>query len=207
MWMVVGLGNLAQNMKTRHNAGFWFIDALAARYPFKPFEETPGYHLAKSADRPGALAAEKVLLLKPMAYMNRSGAAVAKMMQLYKLPLTRVIVVHDDLDLAPGDVRFKQGGGHAGHNGLKDIDRCVGKGYRRLRMGVGRPEHRGEVVSYVLNPPLKEEREAMASLTERLVEHAALMLTEPFNSGPFLTEVHRQQRPQSRQLQWRIPPT
>lgn len=195
MWMVVGLGNPGlEYAETRHNAGFWFVDALAARYPFKPFEETPGYHAAKSANQEGRLCSDKVLLLKPMAYMNRSGAAVAKMMQLYKLPLERVIVVHDDLDLLAGDVRFKQGGGHGGHNGLKDIDRCVGKGYRRLRIGIGRPEHRSDVVRYVLSVPPHNEREAIASLIKHLTAHAALMMSEPFNAGPFLTTVHQDQR-------------
>lgn len=191
MWMIVGLGNPgAEYEATRHNAGFWFVDMLAERYRFKPFEETPGYHLAKSMDGPGALCAQKVLLLKPMGYMNRSGAAVAKMMQLYKLSLDRVIVVHDDLDLLPGSVRFKQGGGSGGHNGLKDIDRCVGKDYRRLRIGVGRPEHKSDVVRYVLSVPPNTEREAVTSLLDRLATHAALMTCEPFNSGPFLTQVH-----------------
>ena len=193
MWMVVGLGNPGlEYAETCHNAGFWFVDALAAHYPFKPFEEAPAFHAAKSADQKEGALPDKVLLLKPMAYMNRSGTVVAKMMQLYKLPLDRVIVVHDDLDLLPGNVRFKQGGGHGGHNGLKDIDRCVGQGYRRLRIGIGRPEHKGDVVRYVLSAPLNDEREAIASLMKRLTAHVALMMTEPFNPGPFLTEVHRQ---------------
>jgi PTH1 family peptidyl-tRNA hydrolase len=162
--LVVGLGNPGPRYdRTRHNAGFWFVDAVAARWGGAFREE--GRHRAELARvRVDDL---DLRLMKPQTFMNRSGQAVCPYVAYFRIPVERVLVVHDDIDLPPGTVRLKRGGGHGGHNGLRSLVSCMDKGFWRLRLGVGHPGHRDAVVDYVLSTPRPEEREAIEEAMAR----------------------------------------
>lgn len=148
--LVVGLGNPgAAYTTTRHNIGFMVIDELCARHNPQ--------NISKSSFQGELFKYSTHYLLKPNTFMNLSGVSIAAVKNFYKID--QVVVIHDDLDLPFGSVRFKHGGGHGGHNGLKSADESISKEYLRIRMGIGKPEHKGEVVSYVLNPFSKEEFE------------------------------------------------
>lgn len=152
--MIVGLGNPGPEYEpTRHNAGFWLADLLAERHGgvFRA-ERKFGADLA-SIRVDGA----DVLLLKPQSFMNRSGGAVQAAAAYLKIPVEQILVAHDDLDLPPGDVRLKQGGGHGGHNGLRNMVAHLGPGFWRLRLGIGHPGNRAEVIDYVLQRPSLED--------------------------------------------------
>lgn len=152
--MIVGLGNPGpEYAQTRHNAGFWLADLLAQRHggSFRS-ERKFGAELA-SIKVDGA----EVLLLKPQGFMNRSGGPVQAAAAYLKIPVEQVLVAHDDLDLLPGDVRLKQGGGHGGHNGLRNLITHLGPGFWRLRLGIGHPGNRAEVIDYVLQRPSRED--------------------------------------------------
>jgi peptidyl-tRNA hydrolase, PTH1 family len=152
--VVVGLGNPgAEYSETRHNAGFWFCERLAARLGAAFARETRFHGLFGQAREAG------VWLLMPLTYMNRSGLSVGALARFYRVPPAEILVVHDELDIPPGQLRLKFGGGLGGHNGLKDITAHLGtQDYWRLRIGIGHPGNRNEVVSYVLKPPRPEER-------------------------------------------------
>jgi PTH1 family peptidyl-tRNA hydrolase len=148
--LIVGLGNPGQKYtKTRHNAGFWFVDALAnhANVPFRSEAKFSG-EVCKLQ-----LEGQALWLLKPTTFMNRSGLAVQQLASFYKIPVEHILVVHDELDLDPGTARLKSAGGHGGHNGLRDIHAHMGKTYQRLRIGVGHPGDRSKVVDFVLGSP------------------------------------------------------
>jgi len=152
--LVVGLGNPgADYVSTRHNAGFWLVDELARRFgaTFKPEKKFHG-EMARID-----VAGQDVRLLKPMTYMNRSGLAVRAAMDFLKVPAQMILVAHDEIDLPVGALRLKQGGGHGGHNGLRDTSAHIGADYLRLRIGVGHPGSASEVVGYVLKRPSKDE--------------------------------------------------
>ena len=152
--LIVGLGNPGSKYaKTRHNAGFWFVDAMLNQYAgsFKPENKFSG-ELAKTT-----LGGQPVYLLKPTTFMNRSGLAAYQLASFYKIPAEEILVVHDELDLEPGTVRLKSGGGHGGHNGLRDLHTQIGKNYWRLRLGIGHPGDRNQVVDYVLSKPSKDD--------------------------------------------------
>ncbi|MEJ2509233.1 MAG: aminoacyl-tRNA hydrolase [Gammaproteobacteria bacterium] len=155
--LIVGLGNPGPKYeRTRHNAGFWFVDAIADGASFRAESKFHG-QLAKAR-----LDGHEVWLLKPDTYMNRSGQAVAALARFYKIPAENILVAHDELDLDPGVVRLKQGGGHGGHNGLRDmVDHLGGNGFLRLRIGIGHPGTAREVVDYVLTRPSVADREAI----------------------------------------------
>lgn len=155
--LIVGLGNVGSEYeRTRHNAGFWFVDALAAKLGVF-FHEEKKFQGSVARCR---IAGQEVWLLKPSTYMNRSGDAVSPMAQYYKITPEEVLVVHDELDLPPGCMRFKKGGGNAGHNGLKDITAKLGTpDFWRLRLGTGHPRTLGMaqgVADFVLSSPSKE---------------------------------------------------
>ncbi len=154
--LVVGLGNPGPEYeRTRHNAGFWFVDELARmlRASFRPDSKYAG-ELAQAA-----VGGQVLWLLKPMAYMNRSGQSVARLANFYKIPPEAILVAHDELDLAPGTVRVKRGGGHGGHNGLRDIIAQLGNpGFLRLRLGIGHPGHASQVVDFVLRKAPQSEQ-------------------------------------------------
>ncbi len=159
--LIVGLGNPGSEYEDhRHNVGFWFIDRLARRLtvPLTP----QGKFLGRVA-RPGDL-----WLLQPMTYMNLSGQAVAALARFYQIAAAEILVVHDDLDLPPGSIRLKQGGGNGGHNGLKDIQaRLATPDFWRLRLGIGHPGERAEVIHYVLKAPRREEQELLDTALDR----------------------------------------
>jgi len=174
--LVVGLGNVgARYAATRHNAGFWYVDALAERLgePFRPDRKAHG-EIAKA--RAGA---RDLRLLKPGTLMNHSGRSVASVAKFLKIVPAAILVAHDDLDLPPGSVRLKFGGGHGGHNGLRDIDAHLGsRDYWRLRIGIGHPRERGEVIDYVLNRPSPEERQAIEDAIERVLAESDRLLLD-----------------------------
>jgi len=153
--LFVGLGNpgprYAQN---RHNIGFMAVDAIAAEHGFAAFRARFQGRVAE-----GMLGGEKVLLLKPETFMNRSGQSVGEAARFFKLSLSDIVVFHDELDLAPGKVRVKQGGGHAGHNGLRSLHAHVGEGYARVRLGIGHPGHKDLVSAYVLSDFSRADRD------------------------------------------------
>ena len=162
MWLVVGLGNPGTEYeRTRHNIGFMTLDRLVGM---------SGAHAASSSSFHGELFKKSnLLLLKPMTYMNRSGIAVAAVRQFYKIETDHVIVIHDDLDLPFGTLRFKKGGGSGGHNGLKSIDAMVGSDYIRVRMGIGKPPYKSQVTDYVLHEFSSQEQPLLAPW----IDHAA----------------------------------
>ena len=173
--LIVGLGNVgAAYEATRHNAGFWFVDQLADRCAVSlVYEGRFNGALAKAN-----IAGRSVWLLEPATLMNRSGQAVAGLANFYKIALDEILVIHDELDMMPGQARLKLGGGVAGHNGLKDIrQRCGGDGFWRLRIGIGHPRElnmRQPVADFVLRPPDEQhmqdiERAINAALS--VVEH------------------------------------
>jgi len=154
--LIVGLGNPGPKYDaTRHNAGFWAIDAIA---------DALGGHWAEERKFKGAVARVMVdgtdlRLLRPDTFMNRSGQSVGPLAQFFKIQPEEILVIHDELDLPPGRMRLKCGGGHGGHNGLKDLQAAIGSaGFWRLRIGVGHPGHRDAVVGYVLTSPPPTER-------------------------------------------------
>jgi PTH1 family peptidyl-tRNA hydrolase len=160
--LIVGLGNPgADYERTRHNAGFWLIDAIAEdlRASFTNEKSFSGL-VAKAR-----VQAEQVFLAKPQTYMNRSGQCVGALARFYKLEAQEILVLHDELDLYPGQVKVKQGGGHAGHNGLRDIQSVLGSAdFWRLRLGIGHPRTLNltqEVADFVLHPPRREDQMAI----------------------------------------------
>ena len=157
--LIVGLGNPGPKYEaTRHNAGFWFVDFLARE---------AGAHLRLEAKFHGEVskvivAGRDVWLLKPNTFMNRSGQAVRAIAQFYQIEIADILVVHDELDVPAGALKVKQGGGHAGHNGLRDIiDQLGGNEFMRLRIGISRPATGGDITNYVLGAPPKLDRDAI----------------------------------------------
>jgi PTH1 family peptidyl-tRNA hydrolase len=145
--IIAGLGNPEERYaRTLHNAGFWFVDELARR-------ENAQFKYEKRFDADICrirLAGDEVWLIKPQSYMNLSGGPVRGMLDYYRLSVNQLLVAHDEIDLPPGDVRLKAGGGHGGHNGLRDMIQHCGKEFMRLRIGVGHPGHKDQVTGYVL---------------------------------------------------------
>lgn len=163
--LIVGLGNPGREYeRTRHNAGFWWVDALAAKLGARLVAERSWHgHVARAN-----VAGSTVWLLQPMTFMNRSGQSVAALARFYKIAPAEVLVVHDELDLAPGQAKLKCGGGSGGHNGLKDIHAQLGSAdFWRLRLGIGHPGVKAEVIDYVLRKPSPEQREAILASIER----------------------------------------
>ncbi len=172
--LIVGLGNPgAEYQDTRHNAGFWFVDRVA-QTGSATFRHESRFHgeVARAL-----LAGQGLWLLKPSTYMNDSGRAVAAMAHFYRVAPEQILVVHDELDLPPGGVKLKKGGGAAGHNGLKDLLLALGSpDFWRLRVGIGHPGQRHQVVDYVLHRPAKTEQEAIDVALERALEVLPLLL-------------------------------
>jgi PTH1 family peptidyl-tRNA hydrolase len=156
--IIVGLGNPGpEHLLTRHNAGFWFVDALAAKAGARFRSHT----IFQGEICRTQLSGGEVTLLKPMTYMNRSGLAIRALFDYLKVPSSEVLVVHDELDLPVGEVRFKLGGGAGGHNGLRDTITHIGPDFWRLRLGIGHPGDKSEVIDYVLRRAPKEEEERL----------------------------------------------
>lgn len=183
--LVVGLGNPgADYVSTRHNAGFWFVDELARRFggQFKPEKKFHG-DMARID-----IAGQDVRLLKPMTYMNRSGLAIRAAADFLKIPVQAVLVAHDEIDLPPGTMRLKQGGGHGGHNGLRDTHAHMGADYLRLRIGVGHPGNASEVVNYVLKRPSKDEEAIILRAIDDAADSFELLLKEGLQKAQ--TQLH-----------------
>jgi PTH1 family peptidyl-tRNA hydrolase len=158
--LIAGLGNPGSGYEeTRHNAGFWFVDALAKHFGVQ-FHEEKRFHGAMATLQ---INGTRVYLLKPLTYMNRSGQAVAALSRFYRIPVSEILVAHDELDIDVGALRVKSGGGHGGHNGLRDIVSSLGNdaGFMRLRIGIGHPGDSKQVVNYVLHRPSVGERAAI----------------------------------------------
>jgi PTH1 family peptidyl-tRNA hydrolase len=166
--LFVGLGNPgAKYAGNRHNIGFMAVDRIAADHGFSPWRK--GFQGLVSE---GRLGAEKVALLKPETFMNLSGQSVQAAVAFWKLPLGDVTVFHDELDLAPGKLRLKQGGGHAGHNGLRSIHAHLGDGYARVRLGIGHPGHKDAVAGYVLHDFAKADQDWLEDLMRGISDGA-----------------------------------
>lgn len=162
--LIVGLANPGkQYEKTRHNAGAWFLSQVANQYQIDCRPDVKFHGIAGR----GSIEGQPCYLLEPTTYMNDSGRAVQALMNYYKIPLDAVMVAHDELDFEPGVIRFKQGGGHGGHNGLRDIIASLGTpNFHRLRIGIGHPGDRSKVTPYVLGEPSVSDRQAIDTAIE-----------------------------------------
>ncbi len=171
MLLLVGLGNPgARYAGNRHNIGFMVVDAIAKRHGIAPWRRR-----FQGLAAEGPLGGTRALLLLPGTYMNDSGRAVAEAAHFYKLGVSDIAVLHDEIDLAPGKVRVKTGGGTAGHNGLRSISAHVGNDYRRVRIGVGHPGAKDLVYGYVLSDFDKDERPWVEALCAAIAENADLL--------------------------------
>lgn len=171
MLLFVGLGNPgAKYADNRHNVGFMAADAIARRHSFSPWTRKFQAEIAE-----GRLDGEKVLLIKPQTFMNLSGQAVGEAMRFYKIDPSAVTVFYDEIDLEPGKVRVKKGGGAGGHNGIRSLDQHIGKDYRRVRIGVGHPGVREMVHGHVLGDFAKADREWLDVLLDAIADNAGLI--------------------------------
>lgn len=169
MKLIVGLGNPgAKYAKNRHNIGFLAVDRIAEDHGFSPWRSR-----FQGETCEGRLGTQRVTLLKPATFMNLSGQSVGEAMRYLKVAPEDVIVLHDELDLIPGKLRLKTGGGHAGHNGLRSLHQHIGEGYRRLRIGIGHPGHKDRVAHYVLSDFAKAEQDGLDDLLRGISEGAA----------------------------------
>ena len=172
--MMVGLGNPGSEYEqTRHNAGFWFIDELAWQYKATLKEEKKFFGSVARI----SISGSDLWLLKPSTFMNRSGQAVAALAQFYKIKPEEILVVHDELDIPCGRIKFKLGGGNGGHNGLKDIQARLGTpDFYRLRLGIDHPGDRNLVVGYVLNKPSPEHRQQIDEAINKSLKSRSILL-------------------------------
>jgi PTH1 family peptidyl-tRNA hydrolase len=174
MFLVVGLGNPGrQYEQTRHNAGFCVVDRLGTRSGVQVGRKQFGAHVESVR-----LRGQQAVLAKPQNFMNRSGDPVASLKGFYKATNEQVVVIHDDLDLPFGDLRVKKGGGHGGHNGLRDINRALGPDYVRVRFGVGRPPQGWDAADYVLGRWSQAESDALDGVVDRAADAVEHILSE-----------------------------
>lgn len=174
MFLVVGLGNFGKEYAlTRHNVGFMAADMVVRRFSFSDFKAAHKGLIAS-----GVIAGEKVLVIKPQTYMNLSGDCVGSVAAFYKVPSDHIIVFHDDLDLPPLSFRIKQGGGNAGHNGLKSLDAHIGTDYIRVRVGIGKPQDKSETINYVTQNFSKDELRALPNVLDKLTEALDVLIAE-----------------------------
>jgi PTH1 family peptidyl-tRNA hydrolase len=184
MLILAGLGNPGGAYAGhRHNIGFLALDAIARRHSASPWRSRFQSHAAEAT-----IGGEKALLLKPMTYMNESGRAIGEAMRFYKLTPADVIVLHDELDLAPAKLRLKTGGGNAGHNGLRSTSAAIGNDYRRVRLGIGHPGDKALVHNYVLGDFSKSERPWVEDLCDAIADNAALLAAG--DEAGFQNKVH-----------------
>ena len=191
--LFVGLGNPgAEYDATRHNAGFWWIDALSQELKV-PLVLDKNYHgqVARTT-----IGGQTVWLLKPLTFMNLSGKSVAALARFFKIAPAEVLVAHDDLDIVPGQVKLKFGGSHAGHNGLRDIHAQVGTAdYWRLRIGVGHPGVKSEVINWVLKKPSQEDRVSIESCIDRCLKAMPELLQGEMEKATMLIHTAQPPRP------------
>ena len=182
MFLFVCLGNIGDEYEnTRHNTGFIIADKFIREYNF--INQGKKFH---SEIFTGTINGEKVILIKPQTYMNKSGIAVSEVARFYKIPLENIYVFHDDMDIAVGKMKYKVGGSSAGHNGIKSIDEMIGKDYNRIRIGIGRPKFNGDVINFVLNKFSEDDRVLLENICDKIVGNANLLLN---NKDLFMTYV------------------
>jgi PTH1 family peptidyl-tRNA hydrolase len=185
--MIAGLGNPEERYeRTLHNAGFWFVDELARRFngQFK-YEKRFDADVCKID-----VAGNEIWLAKPQSYMNLSGGPVRSMLDYYRLPVGQLLVAHDEIDLPPGTVRLKQGGGHGGHNGMRDVVQHCGPEFMRLRLGVGHPGHKDQVTSYVLKKASSDVEAAINRNIDDAVDVMPLLVEDGLNAA--MKKLHTQ---------------
>lgn len=182
--LIVGLGNPgAEYSETRHNAGFWFCERLARALGVS-FAREARFHGLVAKARLAGTEGRDLWLLQPQTFMNRSGQSVQALAHFFRIAPAEMLVAHDELDLPPGQLRLKFGGGLGGHNGLKDITSHLGtQDYWRLRIGIGHPGDKNEVVSYVLKPPRLEEAGEIDAALERALQAWPLLAKSDFNAA------------------------
>lgn len=184
MRLFVGLGNPGpKHAGQRHNIGFMIVDAIARRHGFPPWRRRFQGECAE-----GAIAGERVILLKPSTYMNDSGRAVGEAAKFYKIAPADVVAFHDELDLPPGKLRTKIGGGNAGHNGLRSLSAHIGNDYRRVRLGIGHPGVKDMVHAWVLNDFAKADRPWVEALCDIIADQADLLAKG--DDASFQNKVH-----------------
>ena len=183
MRLFVGLGNPGDKYAgNRHNIGFMALDRIAEDHGFSPWRSKFQGEVSE-----GKFGSDKVILLKPMTFMNKSGQSVGEAMRFYKLDSTDITVLHDELDLAPGKCRVKAGGGHAGHNGLHSIHQHIGPHYDRVRLGIGHPGHKDAVAGYVLRDFAKADQEWLDDLMRGISDGAEHLARD--DGGKFMNSV------------------
>jgi PTH1 family peptidyl-tRNA hydrolase len=173
--IIVGLGNPGpEHQVTRHNAGFWFVDLLARKHggEFRDYRKYSG-ETARIA-----IAGQELMLLKPTTYMNRSGLSVRQLSDFFKIAPEEILVAHDELDLPVGGVRLKQAGGHGGHNGLRDIIAHIGENFWRMRLGIGHPGNKAEVIDYVLTRAPRNEEDLILEAVGTAADTVPLLLEQ-----------------------------
>ncbi|MCG8429231.1 MAG: aminoacyl-tRNA hydrolase [Chromatiales bacterium] len=177
--LIVGLGNPgAKYEQTRHNAGFWFVDLLARQYNAAFKVESKFHGMAARI----VVGGEDCWLLKPNTFMNRSGQSVSSLAKYYKISLAQMLVAHDELDMPPGVVRLKQGGGHAGHNGLRDIMSAMGgRDFWRYRIGIDHPGSSKDVADYVLTRPSKDDAVRIEGAIDEAASQLPLLVEGAFS--------------------------
>ena len=174
MWFVSGLGNPGKKYKnTRHNIGFELLDSIIDKYNCKLNKKDKSKEIFK-----GFIAKESCLFCKPLTYMNLSGSVIGKIINFYKIPKSKILIIHDDLDLVVGKVKIKTGGGNGGHNGLSSIDNAIGKNYKRLRIGIGHPGSKELVSSYVLEKFNKNDKKIIDKIIKSLTQKFALIFKD-----------------------------
>ena len=191
--LFAGLGNPgAEYEATRHNAGFWWIDALAEELKV---QLVPDKNFQAQVGRTNS-AGHNIWLLKPQTYMNLSGRSVAALARFFKIASTEILVAHDELDIVPGQAKLKLGGSHAGHNGLRDIHAQLGTpDYWRLRLGIGHPGVKAEVVHWVLKKPLAEQRSAIDECVARTLRATPALLAGEMEKATLLVHTAKPPRP------------
>ena len=183
--IIVGLGNPGpEHQVTRHNAGFWFVDTLARRYGGE-FRDYRKYSGETARINVGEC---ELILLKPTTYMNRSGLSIRQLSEFYKIPAEEILVAHDELDLPAGTVRLKYAGGHGGHNGLRDTIAHIGEGFWRLRLGIGHPSTKSDVIDYVLTRAPRAEEELILDAVNAAADCMPMLLEQ--GAERVMTKLH-----------------
>lgn len=183
MFLVVGLGNPGEKYaRNRHNIGFMAADEIVRRHSFSSYRAKFQGEVSE-----GKIGTDKVLVLKPMTFMNESGRCVNELVTFYKIDPQDIIVLHDELDLAPGKLRLKRGGGHAGHNGLRSIHAHVGEGYARVRLGIGHPGSKDRVSGHVLKDFAKADQDWMVPQLDAVADNMDLIFDG--RDSDFMTRV------------------
>jgi len=191
--LFVGLGNPGPEYEaTRHNAGFWWVDALARELKLNLVSERAYHGLVAR----GSVHGQTVWLLEPQTFMNVSGRSVAALARFYKIAPQEILVAHDELDVVPGEAKLKFGGGHGGHNGLRDIHAQLGTAdYWRLRLGIGHPGVKSEVIDWVLRKPAPEQRTAMQDCIARTLKAVPALLGGEMDKATLLVHTSKPPRP------------